>query len=97
MLSSLKAYPYEGFHLNDYSSVKSAVIQIGVRPVNEAQASNSRTVFLCIVRFSELTAIISQRECRKSPSHNMNPAARRQAEACQPATMFRKSPYNKYQ
>jgi hypothetical protein len=27
----------------------------------------------------------------------MNPAARRQAEACQPATMFRKSPYNKYQ
>lgn len=59
---------------------------MGARHVNEAQASNSRTVFLCIVRFSELTEIISQnktRECRGSPSHNMNPASRRyEAEAC---------------
>jgi len=53
---------------------------MGVRPVNEAQASNSGTVFLCIVRFPELTEIISQnktRECRVSPGHNMNPASRR--------------------
>ena len=41
---------------------------MGVRPVNEAQASNSRSVFLCVVRFSELTAIISQNVGRVAQS-----------------------------
>jgi len=41
---------------------------MGVRPVNEAQVSNSGSVFLCIVRFSELTVIISQNVGRVAQS-----------------------------
>ena len=47
---------------------QSAVIQMGVRPVNEAPASNRRNVFLCIVRLTELTGFISQNVCRVAQS-----------------------------